>query len=165
MKIFTVLDSIQISELKKEISQCSWKDGKLSAEGGAKSIKRNSEINSADPNFKNILKKIINVLEKSNVKAYTYMRDLINPMVSKYSNGDFYDWHVDVALLANRRTDLSFTLFLNDYSDYSGGELEIEVNNQKYQIKGKAGDIIIYPSGLKHRVNNITNGERLVIVG
>ena len=32
-------------------------------------------------------------------------------------------------------------------------------------FKGKAGQVVIYPSGLMHRVSPVTSGERVVLVG
>lgn len=165
MKLFKVLDSDQINLIKSEIKNCNWSAGEKSAEGNAKNIKRNIEINSLDKNFSNIFKYINHAHNNQTVKAYTYIKEIINPMVVKYSIEDKYDWHVDVSLMANKRTDLSFTIFLNDFNEYKGGELEVISNNQKILVNGKSGEIFIYPSGLLHRVNMVTSGERLVIVG
>ena len=165
MKIFNILNTREIEFLKSQLKECSWSDGSSSAEGNAKKIKKNKEIRSNDPNFQIFINSLMTVFNNSNIKSYTFIKELINPMVSKYSIGDGYDWHVDVALLAGRRTDLSFTLFLSDYAEYDGGELEIEVNSKKIKIKPKSGDIVIYPSGLLHKVHEVTKGERIVIIG
>ena len=165
MKIFKILNSDQIKFLKEEIDKCTWKNGTNSAEGTAKLIKRNLQIGPSDPKFSNILKTIIQVQEDVTVKAYTYIKELIDPRIAKYSEGDEYDWHVDAALLNSRRTDLSFTIFLNDYSEYEGGQLKILNNSQEFTINGNAGQMVVYPSGLMHKVNKVELGQRLVIVG
>ena len=165
MKLFKVLDIDQINLIKKEINNCNWIEGQKSAEGNAKNIKKNIEVNSSDKNFSNIFKYINYAHNNQTVKAYTYIKEIINPMVVKYSVGDEYDWHVDVSLMANRRTDLSFTIFLNDCTEFDGGTLEVITNNQKILVNGKSGEIFIYPSGLLHKVNKVITGERLVIVG
>jgi PKHD-type hydroxylase len=165
MKIFKILNSDQITFLKDEIEKCTWKNGTSSAEGTAKLIKRNLQISSSDPKFSNILKTIIQVQEDVTVKTYTYIKELIDPRIAKYSEGDEYDWHVDTALLNSRRTDLSFTIFLNDYSEYEGGQLKILNNSQEFIINGNAGQMVVYPSGLMHKVNKVELGQRLVIVG
>ncbi len=165
MKIFKVLDEKQVESVKSHISKCKWNDGKDSAKGDAKNKKSNMQIGGADKNFQPILDATIFALENPSVEAYAFRRELIDPRVSKYVENDQYDWHVDVAHMANRRADLSFTLFLSNHSEYEGGELEIQNGAMKYKVKGKSGEMIVYPSGLLHKVNKITKGERLVIVG
>ena len=62
-------------------------------------------------------------------------------------------------------TDSSFTLFLSDQTQYQGGELVLEDSSGERSWKLDAGDLLLYPSTYLHRVNEVTDGERLVIVG
>lgn len=165
MKIFKVLDEKQVASVKSCITKCQWTDGKDSANGEAKNKKSNFQIGGNDRNFQPILDAVIYAHQNRAVEAYTFRRELIDPRVSKYVENDQYDWHVDVAHLANRRTDLSFTIFLSNHTEYDGGELQINDGAMKYTVRGKSGEMIVYPSGLLHKVNKITKGERLVIVG
>jgi PKHD-type hydroxylase len=63
------------------------------------------------------------------------------------------------------RSDVSFTLFLNSPSEYEGGELVIEGADDEKAYKLEAGSAIIYPSTTLHRVDPVTRGTRLVVVG
>jgi PKHD-type hydroxylase len=83
---------------------------------------------------------------------------------SKYSGGMYYHSHNDNYAMGDVRTDYSCTIFLNDPSEYEGGELVLTLGNQEIPYKLKAGQCVIYPTGLKHRVNEITSGERKVCV-
>jgi len=67
--------------------------------------------------------------------------------------------------MEGRRTDLSFTLFLNDPASYDGGALVIEDTLENRSIRLKAGELILYPSGALHAVEPVTRGTRLAIVG
>jgi len=60
---------------------------------------------------------------------------------------------------------LSFAVFLNNPSDYEGGELEIELETEIKSYKCKKGTILLYPSDRLHRVRKITKGKRIVIIG
>jgi PKHD-type hydroxylase len=62
------------------------------------------------------------------------------------------------------RTDLSATLFLVEPQNYDGGELVVESDFGSQSAKFAAGDLIVYSSTLRHRVNVITRGERLASV-
>lgn len=76
-----------------------------------------------------------------------------------------YGPHVDDPLMGGRRTDLSFTLFLNDPADYSGGELVIQDMLEDCSVRLAAGELILYPSSTLHRVEPVTRGTRLAVVG
>ena len=68
--------------------------------------------------------------------------------------------------LGAMRRDFSFTLMLSAKSDYEGGELEIESNDNLVQtIHLDAGDIVIYPSSHIHSVMPVTKGERIAFIG
>ena len=77
----------------------------------------------------------------------------------------YYGNHVDSAHTSQGRRDYSFTLFLNNPSDYEGGELILNIPPEQKSIKLGAGSIIIYPTKYLHEVREVTQGERLVCVG
>ena len=76
-----------------------------------------------------------------------------------------YGTHADNAMMGSWRSDVSFTLFLNQPTDYEGGELVIEGPDDEQAYKLSAGTAIVYPSSTLHRVNEVTAGQRLVVVG
>lgn len=86
-------------------------------------------------------------------------------MLSRYQSGMGYGSHVDEALIDDVRTDISFTLFLSPPDSYQGGELVLEDSSGERAWKLEAGDLLLYPATYLHRVNEVTAGERLVIVG
>ena len=76
------------------------------------------------------------------------------------------EWHMDVAngIEFNRRK-ISFSIFLNDRSEYKGGELEVWQDPKEVTIPISKGSIVFFPSYLLHRITPITEGIRKVIVG
>jgi PKHD-type hydroxylase len=165
MKIFSVLNIEEVDKIKKIIKSGVWKNGKDSADGAAKLIKENKQITADDKIFDEIKLYLSKVHNEPAIKSYTYLKELIDPRVSLYEVNDHYDWHIDVALLGNKRTDLSYTIFLSDKDEYEGGELVFKIGNQIFTVKGASGQIVIYPSGLLHKVNQIKSGKRLVLIG
>lgn len=63
------------------------------------------------------------------------------------------------------RSDVSWTLFLSEPDDYTGGELVIEGSKGEQVFKLKAGSAIFYPSCSLHQVKTATDGVRLAAVG
>lgn len=82
----------------------------------------------------------------------------------KYDKGMYYHKHNDYYMMSNFRSDISCTVFLNDPSEYEGGELVITVGNKDIDFKLNAGEAILYPTGLMHKVNPVLSGTRKVIV-
>jgi predicted 2-oxoglutarate/Fe(II)-dependent dioxygenase YbiX len=86
--------------------------------------------------------------------------------VARYDEGDFYDWHLDLLTTGyGSRVDIAFTAFLNDPSEYEGGELEIKHDYGVSSFKESAGTIVFYPTACLHRVAPITSGSRFVSLG
>ena len=56
----------------------------------------------------------------------------------------YYGPHVDEVHVPGGG-DYSFTIFLNNPSDYDGGELVLKVPPENKAIKLNAGSIIVYP--------------------
>ncbi len=59
------------------------------------------------------------------------------------------------------RADVACTLFLSDPREYEGGELVIEAEQGAQSFKLKAGDLVLYPPSILHRVEPVTRGTRL----
>jgi PKHD-type hydroxylase len=89
-----------------------------------------------------------------------YPAAIISPTFSRYEPGMVYPRHVDRALIAGHRADVSVTVFLSDPGDYEGGDLEIETGNGDRSYRLPAGDAVAYPSTSSHRVTRVTRGLR-----
>jgi PKHD-type hydroxylase len=92
-------------------------------------------------------------------------RGFAQPLFARYEAGMSYGYHLDAAVLHRAQTirsDLSVTVFLNEPTEYDGGELIIDVGSESLTVKGDAGDCIVYPSTTFHRVAEVTRGVRLV---
>jgi PKHD-type hydroxylase len=98
-------------------------------------------------------------------KAAAQPKTIIKTLLSKYQTGQAYGSHVDEPIMVGSRVDLSFTLFLSDPKTYDGGALIIENPSGEQSYKLKAGSLVLYPTNTLHRVEEITSGKRLAIVG
>jgi len=105
------------------------------------------------------LKKHIN---KTDFYSVNLIHKISQCYFSWYRENDFYDWHIDNYPCAGVNANMSMTIFLND--DYDGGELVIKVGDCETLHKPKPGTAVIYNTGLWHKVNPITRGDRKVIL-
>lgn len=97
---------------------------------------------------------------------------------SEYGKGGYYDWHFDALGYPNGPDTrfpgmirkLSLSVLMNDAAEYEGGAFEVNAG-YKHNIQvteavplEKAGDMVIFPSLVSHRVTPVTNGVRKSLV-
>ena len=163
--LFDKSDSLEIvKKLKAEKS--SWQDGKETAGSHAAKIKHNSQLDRNSKLSIEIKDLIINkIISNPLLKSFTLPSLIHAVMFSRSFAGDGYGTHIDNPYMPSGRSDLSFTLFLNEPTNYQGGELCIQTLNKTEKIKLSAGEMIIYPSTQLHSVAEVSEGERYVCVG
>lgn len=83
--------------------------------------------------------------------------------MTEYPVDGHYDWHMDSFSpdQFGQQRKLSISMLLNE--DFEGGGLEIDGEKVENVLK-YAGDIVVFPSFLKHRVIPITKGTRFTAV-
>ncbi|MBE9043874.1 Fe2+-dependent dioxygenase [Pleurocapsales cyanobacterium LEGE 10410] len=164
-----ILSPDEITEIKKVLARAEFVDGKLTAGWHAKLVKNNQQLK-AGTSQTELKSKIRAALNKNALfQSAIRPKSIHSLLFSRYDVGMSYDTHVDNALMGGSsglyRSDVSFTLFLNSPQDYQGGELVIEGVQSEQSYKLEAGSAIVYPSTTLHRVNPVTKGTRLVVVG
>ncbi len=158
-------EALEITKkLKSETS--SWQDGRKTAGSQAAKLKNNFQL---DKNsiLSNEIKELVikRMISNPLIKSFTLPSLIHGLMFTKSIQGNGYGMHVDNPYMPTGRSDLSFTLFLNEPESYGGGNLCIQTINETKNIKLSAGEIIIYPSTKLHCVSEIEEGERYVCVG
>lgn len=87
---------------------------------------------------------------------------------TRYGVNDHYDWHEDNSFIveSERSSDrkLSCVVQLTDPSEYEGGRLHLERSSAPTETFRDVGDVIIFPSFQRHRVEDVTRGERRSLV-
>jgi len=163
-----LLNPQEIKLLKENIflKDLPWEEGKKTAGNHAAKVKNNLQLDRSS----NISKKYTELIEKkilNNVliKSFALPKRIHGTMFTKSLQGMKYGRHIDNAYMSTGRADLSFTIFLNEKDKYEGGELLIESLNSESKFKLDIGGIIIYPSTYLHSVEEVIDGERLVVVG
>lgn len=85
--------------------------------------------------------------------------------LTRYSEGDFFEWHLDFGVGPISARKISMTIQLSDPDEYEGGDLQFMINDKIVTAPREKGTIIIFPSFIIHRVTPITKGTRQSIVG
>ncbi|MEM8804890.1 MAG: Fe2+-dependent dioxygenase [Cyanobacteria bacterium P01_G01_bin.38] len=163
-KIPDVLSAEQRVELLTQLKEAEFIDGKITAGWYAKQVKQNQQLKGDDA--KPLREQMIAILKGNPLfQAAVRPKRIHHLLLSRYQPGMAYGTHADNALMGQWRSDVSFTVFLNDPQDYEGGELVIEGTDDEQTYKLPAGSALVYPSSALHRVNEVTQGVRLVAVG
>jgi PKHD-type hydroxylase len=160
-----VLTEAQVLVLQKAAEGLRFDDGKKTAGRFVRDIKANDQA-AASPERDALLTMVEQAVRNNPVfRAAARPKALTPLMLSRYRAGQTYGLHVDDAMMQGLRSDLSFTLFLADPTTYDGGALIIEDSLESREIKLAAGDMILYPTTTLHRVEPVTRGTRLAVVG
>ena len=168
IQLKNVLGPQELSNIGELLAKASFVDGKLSAGKIAAQVKNNQEVSHGDP----IIDSLNQIVMGNLVRHKTYQRAALpsrvaSPFYACYETGMEYGEHIDDPIMGNQqryRSDLALTIFLNDPSEYEGGELVIQTEYGDQNIKYAAGDAVLYPATTRHRVEKITHGKRLVAV-
>ena len=170
--ILTLPDLVTPDELaliKQKIATVPFIEGKATAGELLKSVKYNQQIPWNHPVMKEITDLVMRALGRCDAfMSLAQPRRLAAMLVSRYEPGMAYGAHVDAPIMGEPnhvRSDVSFTLFLNEPDTYQGGELAFENGSGETAFKLPARSAICYPTGQLHRVRPVEQGERLAVVG
>jgi PKHD-type hydroxylase len=164
--IRNVLKPDELLNIQSAIAKSAFVDGKSTAGWHAALVKNNQQAISGQECIAEAEAQVSHsLLQNGLFRLAARPKQISRLLFSKYNAGMSYGSHVDDALMGNVRTDLSFTVFLNNPSDYDGGELVLDLHHAEQEFKLDAGDMVLYPSTTLHRVAPVSKGERLVTVG
>jgi len=164
-----VLDPAALDRCAELLNQADWTDGRVTAGSQAATVKNNLQLPEASPVAQQLRALALEALSKNPAFFSAALpKRIYPPLFNRYGGeANSFGNHVDNAIRTHPesarhvRTDLSFTLFLNDPADHDGGELIIEDGMGGRAVKLPAGHLILYPSYSVHRVEAVTRGARL----
>lgn len=164
-----VLTKAQVTELRHQLqhSTC-WVSGTQSAGAQAQQTKNNLQVDTHSEIYPIISQCISDALKQNLLlRSAALPQHILTPMFNCYQSQGHYGNHVDSAIQystqagQNIRTDVSITVFLSEPEEYEGGELIVEDNYGCHEVKLDAGDAILYPATSLHRVEPVTQGQRI----
>lgn len=166
LQIAGVLSLESVRKIRERLKSegAAFASGKATAGWYAKDVKHNDQA--SGPVTQAVIEEVKSALMAHAVfVSAARPKSFVKCLISRYRPGMHYGSHVDDALMAGIRTDMSFTLFLADPETYEGGELVIEAPDGETEVKLQPGSLVLYPTTSLHRVNEVTRGERLAVVG
>lgn len=164
-----ILTEPEQQELRTLASAVTFVDGKVTAGFRAKRVKNNEQVGKEADGKQKMQEIVVQALARSPLFRRGAIPHRIRPpLISRYRPGMSYGRHIDDALMGNafqrERSDVSVTVFINDATEYDGGELRIHSPFGPQEVKLPARYAVIYPSSTLHEVAEVTKGERLVAV-
>ena len=163
-----VLDEKKLMRISELLATARFVDGRLSAGPSAERVKNNEEVATDDARIKELNDIVMGSLLQNPAYEYAALPHRVAvPYYVRYAAGMHYGDHIDdpVMGVGNRyRSDIAITVFLNDPQAYDGGELVIHTSFGEKTVKHSAGDAVLYPASNRHKVTEVTRGERLVAV-
>src|SRR5687767_14818567 len=119
----------ELGQLRRVIAGVEFGEGRATAGEFLQKVKNNQQIPWNHPVMKDVASIVMRALERSDTFiAAAQPRKLASMLVSRYRPGMAYGLHVDAPIMSTPnhiRSDVSFTLFLDEPDTYDGGELAI----------------------------------------
>jgi len=173
LRIANVLGEDKIVSLRSSLSSeaAPWVDGRVTAGHQGAAVKHNRQLDEASAMARELRAVVIAELERNPTFVSAALPSKVYPpMFNCFEEGMSFGTHVDGTVRAiagssaRLRSDLSATLFLSTPESYEGGELVVESDFGSQAVKLAAGDLLVYASSARHRVNPVTRGQRLAAV-
>lgn len=161
-----VLSREQLAAARELLAAGSWTGGAHTAGRQSAQVKDNAQLEALHPVTQQLQQLVLGALERHLLFFSAALpKKIWPPAFNRYAGGQAYGDHVDQGIRTRPglrlRADLSCTLFLSEPEDYEGGELVTELGGQRFRLKGRAGDAVLYLGHTVHRVEPVTRGERL----
>ncbi|MCR9188099.1 MAG: Fe2+-dependent dioxygenase [Alteromonadaceae bacterium] len=165
-----ILTPEQLERIRNTLDGGEFQDGRSTAGWHAKLVKNNEQLKVSGGQAEGLRAEVEKALTEHPLFQMAVRPAKVTPLIfSRYRDGMAYGNHVDDPVMgrgAGRlRTDVSFTLFLDDPDSYDGGELVTETTAGEQSYKLPAGAAVVYPSSTLHRVEPVTRGLRRVAIG
>ena len=165
-KVIPILTPPQVNEVKAIAARAQFVDGRIT--NPHNKAKQNEQLHDAQAYQKSSQLLQQAYARNQEFHEFAFAVRIAPPMMTRYKPGMKYGAHADSAFIhlpqGAIRSDLSSTVFLNDPSDYDGGELKVRLGDSELTFKLKPGEAIVYPSDSLHQVVPVTRGERLVAI-
>ena len=167
LKLHGVLSPAEVAEVRRIVEAATFVDGAVS---GKATLKKNLQAARGTEEFTAAIQKVVGALTANGeFKNYAVPKQ-VTLEFNRYDPGMFYKNHMDAPLMGGirnqpMRADLAFTVFLTDPRTYDGGEFVLQTPYGEQRIKETAGNAIVYPANMIHRVEPVTSGTRWAAVG
>lgn len=162
MKTYYALPAEAAQALRNATRDKEWSQGAARTTELTGTVKRNHEL-VGDPALAAAARRAILAAPGLTTDTIPYAMSPVK--FARYGPGDGYGKHTDAPFMGAVRTDLSVTMWLCNPSDYTGGRLIIwDRAGDENSFKPIAGTVLVYETGLRHQVEDVTAGERVVAV-
>jgi PKHD-type hydroxylase len=164
-----VLSADQLALCRQLLQGARWLDGRVTAGSQAALAKNNLQLDEKDPIAQKLRDLVLKALSQNAAFFSAALpRSVYPPLFNCYRDAtNAFAAHVDNAIRTDPssarslRTDMSFTLFLSEASEYDGGELVMHSGDAQQRWKLPAGDALLYSANTVHEVTPVTRGTRL----
>jgi len=163
-----VLDEARLGAVREILAGAGFIDGRTTAGRDARRVKNNLELPVDDPRLAQLNNLVMGALVRHpRYRSAALPLRVAAPYYARYVPGMAYGEHVDDPIMQAEspyRSDIACTIFLSGPADYDGGELVVNTSFGEQSVKLPAGAAVLYPASSRHRVAEVTRGERLVAV-
>lgn len=165
-----VLNPEALERVRAGLAEAAFQDGRVTATGSARAVKRNAEVGEADAGAA-ALRRLVRQTLAAHAQFDGYARPVRwSQLIFSRCPGRRLRRARGRPLHARRRRrgdarHLSFTLLLDDPASYEGGELVLDTQRRPQGVKLAAASVVIYPTSVLHALAPVRWGVRRAAVG
>lgn len=161
-----LLNEEQVNNILKYYDISLFEDGKVSNKNATREKKYNLIFDGRHHKINcEINQYLTDILNSNHYVTNVLCTKLISQIYLLWYKKDMhYDYHIDDNPIGGVNAHMSMSCFISDPNEYDGGELVLRLGNTEVEYKLDAGEAIVYPTGLWHKINPVTKGERKVFV-
>ena len=162
-----LIDETQLRIMRGALESAEFHDGRRTAGSAAAQVKNNLELDLKTNVAKELAQVMVgNLYNNAQFRDAALPHRVAQPLFARYTTGQEYGPHIDDPVMGEHnqrfRCDIALTLFINEPSEYDGGELAISTPLGEHKVKLPAGAAVLYSADSLHRVCTVTRGVRLV---
>tara|TARA_B000000532_G_C18614149_1_gene296855 strand:+ start:44 stop:562 length:519 start_codon:yes stop_codon:yes gene_type:complete len=162
---YTVPDVLTSTDCDEIINYCTDKCEPSNVTDGSKPNVRNSVNTFFAPDELPITKKVLDCVVQVCHEIFNFPVTNVEPIqYAEYTEGMYYDSHVDSGETLELDRDISVSVFLTPRDEYEEGNLSFWYPNGWVDVNEQQGSLVVFSSMLPHKVKKVEKGKRSSLV-
>lgn len=167
IQLSNVFTPLECDLMVATLNSIGWREPEKGNEDRNRYVQKVKQHKELRPGHNPEVKKLSDTIQAA-VQRSRVFQMVVNPkriryfQFNQYEKGGNYNWHSDASRMHDLRTDFTIAVGLTD--GYTGGDHFVRDGNENVKYSIPKGSVLIYPSGVIHKVSPVTEGVRVTAI-